>query len=69
MLGYAKINVNKKNPSCTSTRLQACAGLTRMPLNFNLKQISFKTLDSFFLSSLKKIKFTNFKFEKKVNSP
>ena len=55
----------KKGSSCTSTRLQSCDGLTRIPLNFNLKQISFKTLDSFFLTSLKKIKFSNFKFEKK----
>ena len=54
----------KKSPSCTSTRLLSCASLTRIPLNFNSKLISFKTLDSFFPTSLKKIKFTNFKFEK-----
>ncbi len=54
----------KKSPSCTSTRLLSCASLTRIPLNFNSKQISFKTLDSFFPTSLEKNKFTNCKFEK-----
>ena len=52
----------KKSPYCSSQRLQ-CDGLTTIPLNLNLNQMSFKSLFSFFLKSLKTNKLTNLKFQ------